>query len=146
MRPDGKLEHALAPATSKQQREELSTAAQARAWARSSSGRDQPRKAIALWKGLVSGRWSLVDHFDNDGKQYVLACRNEPVRPASSALSAREQQVLALARLGHSNKVIAYELGLAHATVRVLVARVAKKLGVSTREQLVLERTSHDAS
>jgi DNA-binding NarL/FixJ family response regulator len=35
----------------------------------------------------------------------------------------REQQVVALATLGRTNKFIAYELGLAHSTVRVLMAR-----------------------
>jgi DNA-binding CsgD family transcriptional regulator len=44
---------------------------------------------------------------------------------------------VALALLGRSNKLIAYELGLAHATVRVLTARAASKLGVTSRAALL---------
>ena len=48
--------------------------------------------------------------------------------------------VVGLLALGHSNKVISYELGLAWSTVRVLVHRAARKLGVGTRKEL--ERTA----
>lgn len=53
------------------------------------------------------------------------------------SLSGREQQVAVLATQGRSNKLIAYELGLAHSTVRVLITRACAKLGVSSRAQLV---------
>src|SRR5262249_14956466 len=43
-------------------------------------------------------------------------------RTTRPALSAREQQALAAAAQGRSNKEIAYELGIAHSTVRVLLA------------------------
>ncbi|MEO6097530.1 MAG: LuxR C-terminal-related transcriptional regulator [Fibrobacteria bacterium] len=55
----------------------------------------------------------------------------------------RERQVAALAELGRSNKVIAYELGLGHSTVRVLLARAAGKPGVKTRIGLVKRVRSH---
>jgi len=54
-------------------------------------------------------------------------------------LSGRERQVLELAALRRSNKLIAYELGLAHATVRVLLSRAASKLGATSRAALVAE-------
>jgi DNA-binding NarL/FixJ family response regulator len=38
---------------------------------------------------------------------------------------------------GLDNKVIAYELGVAHSTVKVLLARAAFKLGCRTRRELV---------
>lgn len=37
------------------------------------------------------------------------------------------------ASLGHSDKVIAYELGLSASTVRVLIHRAIRKLGATTR-------------
>lgn len=52
-------------------------------------------------------------------------------------LTARERQIAALAGISHSNKLIAYELGLSHSTVRVLAARACAKLGVRTRQELV---------
>jgi len=96
-----------------------------------------PDGALFGWKGLVDARWSLVDKFDRDGKHYVLARRNDVEAPGLEALTPRERQVLAHAALGHDNKMIAYELGLAHSTVRVLLARAAAKLGARTREELV---------
>jgi DNA-binding NarL/FixJ family response regulator len=96
-----------------------------------------PDAALGGWPGLVDGRWSLVDKFDHDGKRFVLARRNEPFVAGLGALTERERAVASYAALGHSNKVIAYHLGIAHSTVRVLLARAAQKLGVKSRSQLV---------
>jgi DNA-binding CsgD family transcriptional regulator len=52
-------------------------------------------------------------------------------------LSIREQQVAALVALGHSNKLIAYELDLALSTIGGLLADLCKKLGVRTTVELV---------
>jgi DNA-binding NarL/FixJ family response regulator len=52
------------------------------------------------------------------------------------SLTARERQVAALAALGHANKVIAFELGIAQSTVAVLLSRAAHKLGAPTRAEL----------
>jgi DNA-binding CsgD family transcriptional regulator len=41
--------------------------------------------------------------------------------------------VLAYAAMGHSNKEIAYELGITHSTVKVLLFRARLKLRVSSR-------------
>jgi DNA-binding CsgD family transcriptional regulator len=46
----------------------------------------------------------------------------------ASTLTKRELQVARYAALGHSNKSIAYELGLSPSTVGVLLARARKKL------------------
>ena len=48
-----------------------------------------------------------------------------PHRP----LSPRERQILGLIRSGHTQKEVAYQLGLSDATVRVLYARAMLKLG-----------------
>ena len=57
--------------------------------------------------------------------------------PASSKLSKRERQVAAFAARGHSNKLIAYDLGIAEGTVAAHLASVMRKLGLSTRAALV---------
>ena len=88
-------------------------------------------------KALVDAQWTLVDHHESGGKRYVLARENAPRPSGPPRLSLREQQVVALAALGRSNKLIAYELGLAHATIRVLMARAAGKLGVTRRADLL---------
>jgi DNA-binding CsgD family transcriptional regulator len=62
-----------------------------------------------------------------------------PDRPRGplARLTARERDVVARALRGCANKVIAYDLGLAHSTVRVLMARAAIKLGAHSRDELL---------
>lgn len=55
-----------------------------------------------------------------------------------SQLSSRETEVLKLIAQGMSNKEIAASLGLAEGTVKIHVAKVLTKLGVSDRTQAVV--------
>lgn len=105
--------------------------------ARSKQGRREPEPATRAWRGLVDGRWTLLDQFETDGKRFVVATRNEVALKKPRPLSARERQVLAYAAMGQSNKEIAYSLGLSAATVRVLLARASQKLGVRGRSEAV---------
>jgi DNA-binding CsgD family transcriptional regulator len=52
-------------------------------------------------------------------------------------LSLRERQVLNSASKGRTNKEIAHELGIAHSTVRVLLARASHKLRARTRDEVI---------
>lgn len=52
-------------------------------------------------------------------------------------LSKREREVVRRALLGDRNKVIAYDLGLADSTVRVLMRRAAAKMQVRSRRELL---------
>jgi DNA-binding NarL/FixJ family response regulator len=92
-------------------------------------------EAVALWEALVAGRWSIVEHFERDGKRYYLAHRNDAELAPDRKLTAREQQVLAYAELGCSNKLIAYSLGLATSTVSTLLTSARTKLGVRARDR-----------
>jgi DNA-binding NarL/FixJ family response regulator len=74
---------------------------------------------------------------EHGGQRYIVARRNEPATFDPVALTARETEVLTYARLGHHNKAIAYELGVADSTVRVLLARAAAKLGARGRQELL---------
>lgn len=95
-----------------------------------------PDTALDKWKPLVAAQWTLVDHFESDGKRYLLARSNEPLPTAEDLLTSRERQVAALAALGHHTKLVAYELGIADATVRVLLARAMAKVGAKSRDDL----------
>ena len=56
--------------------------------------------------------------------------RGTPVTLAPDrALTPRERQVLGYAELGHSNKLIAYSLGLAPSTVATVLGKARKKIG-----------------
>jgi DNA-binding CsgD family transcriptional regulator len=133
----GQLQHARGPAIAAAAREALREAAAARDRARSRRRRSDADTVTSQWRALVAGRWSLVDVFDRDGRRYVIAQPNAPIVAADARLSSREAQVVACAALGHSNKLIAYELGLAPSTVAAHLARAAAKLGAATRADLV---------
>lgn len=94
------------------------------------------RAVSEAWTALNEGRWSLVDQFDRDGRRFYLARPNTPV-VQPSGLSERETQAAKLAALGHSNKLIAYELGLSPSTVATHLKTAAAKLGVDSRFALI---------
>jgi DNA-binding CsgD family transcriptional regulator len=143
--PSGKVDHAEGEATSKSARAALRSAVLAVERARGPLRRSQPEEAIEVWRGLIFGRWSLIDRFERDGRRYLVAHRNDPDVPDPRALTRRERQVVGFAALGQPNKLIAYELGLSPSTVGVLMARAARKLGARSRTELLksyLERQS----
>lgn len=119
-------------------REVLRDAALAFESARTKKMRADVDGATERWRPLVVSRWSLLDDFDSDGRRFVVAVENSPpTRPPRRDLSEREHEVLTQAHMGHTNKVIAYELGLSDSTVRVLLHRAARKLGASTRNEAI---------
>lgn len=99
--------------------------------------KEDPEEALEIWKGLVEGRWSMVDWFDNDGRRYVLAHPNPPRLNDPRGLTERETQVCTYASLGESNKLISYRLGISQSKVSTTIRSVMRKLGVQTRAQLV---------
>jgi DNA-binding CsgD family transcriptional regulator len=82
-------------------------------------------------------RWTLVESFEREGRACVLAMANRPKRCGAARWSRRERDVVQHALLGHRNKVIAYDLGLAASTVRVLISRAAAKVGARSRQELL---------
>lgn len=136
--PGGEMLHAEADATIVASRDVLRHATLEFDRARSKQRRSDVDASTRRWRPLVSSRWSLLDDFDTDGRRFVVAVENRPpTRPLTTELSEREQQVVTHAHLGRTNKEIAYELGLAASTVRVLLHRAAVKMGVETREELI---------
>ena len=97
---------------------------------------DADRVAHAVWRGLLDGRWTILDSFEVDDRRYLLA-RERPGPSASAALTERERQVVELAVRGHSNKFAALELGLTASTVATHLRRAMTKLGLDTRAALV---------
>jgi len=81
--------------------------------------------------------WSVIDAFEREGNRYVLARQGGAVTSDPACLTRRECEVLSRAMLGHHNKLIAHDLGIAHATVRVLLARAAAKMGVHSRQEAI---------
>jgi len=95
-------------------------------------------EAVASWRALLTGRWSLVDHFDEDGKRYVVAVRNDAAQvPCSAALSSAEGRTLTSLASGCSAKVAADELGVAVSTIAARLASARRKLGFRTRVETI---------
>jgi DNA-binding NarL/FixJ family response regulator len=134
--PDGRAVHAEGDATEIGARERLRDAVVRRERARMREVRREPQEALALWPALVSGRWSLLDRFERDGRRYVVARRNEPLPPGPLALTARERQVCGHLVQGDSVKLTAYTLGLAASTVSAVARSALLKLGVRNASQL----------
>ena len=139
--PAGRVQQAALPARGNEGLRALQGAVRVREQTRTLGLADFHR-ALRSSRGLVDARWTLVDHYEEDGTRYVLARENAPKPTGGVALSQRERQVVALAALGRTNKIIAYELGLAHSTIRVLMARAAAKLEATGRRELIARHLS----
>jgi len=98
---------------------------------------EDPEHALETWKALVRGRWSMIDWFDSDDRRFVLAIPNAPHVANPRGLTERESQIVSLAALGHTNKMIAYRLGLSTTRVSTVLRTAMKKLGFRTRAQLI---------
>jgi len=125
--PAGALCHAEGEAI--YMREELREATRTMDRARTRLRVTSPEDALSAWRVLVEARWSLLDMIDSDGKRLVVARVNPPRMRGSDVLAAREQQILALAGCGHTNRLIAYELGLSEGVIEAHLAAALRKLG-----------------
>jgi DNA-binding CsgD family transcriptional regulator len=134
--PGGSVQYAEGAAKTRTAQDVLRDAARRVERARTKKARARPELALDVWQGLVAGRWSLVDEFDSDGRRFLVVRRND-LAASEPALSDRERQVAAHIALGHSNKLIAYQLGVSLSTVSSYARRVARKLGTTNRVELV---------
>jgi DNA-binding NarL/FixJ family response regulator len=134
--PSGCLQHALPAAQSACARESLRRAVRSRDRARTRAGRADEDVALDSWEALISGRWSLVDRFDADGKRFVVARKNDPRVGDPRGLSRCEAQVAEFLALGYSEKQISYALGLSAAAVSRAACQAVRKLGLRSRAEL----------
>lgn len=133
---DAKVVHAEGDARDDDARQALEQRAREIDRARTrKSGRDE--HALEVWQGLISGRWSLVERFDSDGKRFMLAHKNAEDVSDPRGLTELEQRVTGLAVRGYSDKLIAYHLGIAESTASVQLASALRKLSLSSRIELV---------
>jgi len=131
----GRVEDADAVARLSAHREALRDAVARIERARGSLRRDDDA-ASSLWRPLVKERYTLVDRFEADGRRYIVAYDNRPA-VTLDLLTDREREIVEAIACGESSKQVAYALGLSDSTVRVLIARAAKRLGLTTRRELV---------
>ncbi len=135
--PDGAIAHARGRARTRAARAALAGSVRALEQLRAADSKRRRARPLASWKGLVEARWTLVDHFESNGRRLLLAQCNDAPTHDVSRLTERERQVVAFASLGHPNKLIAYELGISPSTVGVFLNHAARRLGARTRAELI---------
>ncbi len=93
----------------------------------------EPEDIVTNIKQAVLGQLALSDRLT----QVLLQSSNKPKKPVQEnplkSLTSREFEILSLIAKGMSNKLIAKELTITDATVKVHVKNLLKKLDVSSR-------------
>src|SRR5262249_38814165 len=72
---------------------------------------NDPDLALPERRALMAAHWTLLEHWENDGKHFVLVQRNDAAVFGFETLTPRERQALGLVARGLSNKCVAYEMG-----------------------------------
>ena len=85
---------------------------------------------------------NLIDVLANQTSRYTAPAEGETAAERAN-LSRREMDVLCCLMAGYSNKVIARQLELSEATVKVHVKAILRKLKVGNRTQAAMWGTTH---
>ena len=93
-------------------------------------------RASGAQKRRDSG-WSVAAQFEQEGFSYRVLRRPLDVARTAPGLTKREEDALALACAGHSNKSVAQVLDVSPSTVGVLLFRAAAKLNAKSRSELL---------
>jgi DNA-binding NarL/FixJ family response regulator len=133
----GRILDATGQASARGQRERLTAGAKAIDKAKGKLRKRDPEAALELWRGLISGRWSLIEHADMDDATVLVAHQNDPASPDPRGLSPRQRAIVELVLTGVSNKHVAYTLGLGSATVATHLQHALRKLGLANRIELM---------
>ncbi len=137
LEPGGRVRDATGAAEPAAARASLTEAVRAVERARGRLRRTDPEEALAIWRALFDGRWSIIERTESDGKRFLLARRNAPGFRDPKALAPGERDVLVYAVRGLSNKYIGYLLGVATSTVATRLATGLHKLGLPTRREAI---------
>ena len=92
-------------------------------------------KSISVTAMVDGLRRVLEGESVNDFAIFGDATGSAPSLQERFGLTSRENQIVQMIALGHSNKLIASELELAEVTVKFHVSNVMEKLGVTNRTQ-----------
>ena len=96
-------------------------------------------KAVDLRRALLDVLGGGVPMTSQIARRLIESFRKNPKnRDDSLNLSPREEQILQLVSKGHSNKLIADNLGMSFDTVRTHLKRVFKKLHVKSRTEAAM--------
>lgn len=75
----------------------------------------------------------------------LIARDNHDEAPGALRLTQRQNEIIDALKFGHSNKIIARQLNIAEATVKIHIRQIMRKLGVRNRTQIALAMISSDS-
>lgn len=110
------------------------------------SGEGAADTAVEVCDGLLTGLWTLLGHWQHGGRRYVLAHGRGPSASWQSttqprlALTAREHEILRLAMRPldyRTYQEIGHALGCRSNTIANHMARLLRKIGVTTHAELL---------
>jgi DNA-binding CsgD family transcriptional regulator len=81
--------------------------------------------------------WQVVETASVDSAEYVLLRKTVEPKDGLDSLTPRERDAVHHACTGASNKDIAREMDISDSTVRVMLLRACRKLGVADRSALI---------
>ena len=96
--------------------------------------------ALRVWRELLDGHWSLVEHEERDGKRFLLL-RKEP-RRHPRALTRSEREALSHLASGLDGKRLAAEMNITQSTASEHLLNGLRKLGF--RDQIDFLRACPD--
>ncbi len=92
--------------------------------------------ALDLWEALIDGTASIVERFEGSARFYFVI-DNAPATQPVRAFTQKEIDVLSYSTRGLSAKLVGYSLGLSASEVSSCLARATRKVGLSSRVDLV---------
>jgi DNA-binding NarL/FixJ family response regulator len=98
--------------------------------------RTDPADAVELLDSSLK-RFALIDHFESDGKRFVIACAPHGANNPIDQLPPRLRQIASLlVTSGNSRKQLADELGISINTFDTEVKALYRRLNVRSRSEL----------
>lgn len=101
----------------------------------------EPEEILAQLVQAAEGRLAIGANLT---ESLARALRDRPSPQPLESLTAREREVLRLLAAGKSNKLIANQLDIAEATVKVHVKSLLKKLRMRSRVEAAVWAVEHD--
>jgi DNA-binding CsgD family transcriptional regulator len=92
--------------------------------------------AEKVWRDILSGRWIVLRHRDENGRRYLYVQESTREGSAAGNLTERERLVVSYRAYGQGLKRIAYELGVSVPTVTRCLSKALQKLGLNSDMEL----------
>lgn len=105
-------------------------------FAMATTSADRQLDADALWDGLASGRFTLLEMHDRGDRRILMVRENPAAAGRARALTAIERDVAERIARGQSNKSAAFDLAITASAVGGTLARALRKLGLRHRTDL----------